>query len=129
MSNPNAVPPEETKWKPGQSGNPSGPKPGYKHISTWIQELLNDEEFEYTAIAGTGGNRLTFKGAPLKAIVGVAVHKAIGGDPKWAEWLAKHGYGTKLIIGKDPAEEALKALGLMGDDDAGQDSGTTDETS
>lgn len=121
--NPNAKPPEHTKWKPGQSGNPKGPKPGYKHISTWIQEMLNDESFEALILDSKQG-AIEFKGAPLKAIIMVAMRKAVT-DPKtgtqWAEWLAKHGYGNKLIIETaDPVEAALKRMGLMEDGDAGE---------
>lgn len=83
----------DTQFKPGESGNPAGKPKGTKHITSWIQELLNDEEFECESIDGK-----KYKGAPLQAIVKVAIMKSIQGDNKWAEWLAKHGYGEKLDI-------------------------------
>lgn len=43
-------------------------------------------------------NGKQFKGAPLKAIIIVAMQQAMQGDTKWAEWLAKYGYGQKLEI-------------------------------
>lgn len=125
-------PNKETQFKPGESGNPGGLPKGTKQLSTHIQELLNDEKFEFIILSGKQkGNQISYKGAPIKAIVGVAIHKAMKGDQKWAEWLAKHGYGNKIIVGaEDPVEAALRKLGLLeGEEDAGQDSGTAEKTS
>lgn len=90
-----------TPFQPGQSGNPAGKPKGAKHISTWIQELLNDEEFEARILDSKIGIK-EYKGAPLKAIIEVAIVKSINGDNKWAEWLAKHGYGDRLQLSNDP---------------------------
>lgn len=102
-------------------------KPG-KHISTWIQEMLNDEEFTTTLLDSKKGV-VEYKGAPLKAIIGVAIHKSIN-DPKtgnqWAEWLAKHGYGSRTVLEIDnPIDEILKKYGLK---DAGQIEETQDRS-
>lgn len=115
-----ADPPKETQFKPGVSGNPKGKPKGTKHISTWIQEMLNDEEFE-TMILDSKKGMIEFKGAPLKAIIMVAMRKAIT-DPKtgtqWAEWLAKHGYGTKVNIGmEDPIRLIVDKYGGGGEVD------------
>lgn len=122
-------PPEETRWKPGQSGNPKGLPKGTLHLSTHIQNLLNDPEFEFIILGGKDkGKTISYKGAPVKAIIGVAIHKAMKGDVKWGEWLAKHGYGIKMQVnGDDPVEVALRELGLL--DDAGQAEGSKDKTS
>lgn len=89
-----------TPWQPGQSGNPKGKPKGYKHISTWIQEMLNDEEF--TAwLPGVKDGYKEYKGAPLKAIVQTALIKAATGDKDSREWLAKYGYGAKLTLAND----------------------------
>lgn len=119
MGNPNAVPPEHTKWKKGQSGNPSGPKPGYKHLSTHIQEMLNNEKFDQILSEKKRKYYIEFQGAPLKAIIITAIIKAIRGDKQWADWLANNGYGTKLIhqIEKSTVAEILEAAGLKGEDD------------
>lgn len=78
-----------TQFKPG---NPGGGKPkGSKHISTWIQELLNDEEFEDSILDSSGG-LVKFKGAPIKAIILATRHKAVNGDKDAREWLAKYGW-------------------------------------
>jgi len=109
-------PNKDTQFKPGESGNPAGKPKGSKHISTWIRDLLNDEEFTLDNFLFNGKQ---FKGAPIKAIVTVAIMNALQGDNKWAEWLAKHGYGTKQVIEvNDPRKEILDKY--MGADDVGQ---------
>lgn len=98
------TPPEvgaATQFQPGESGNPAGKPKGSKHISTWIQDLLNDGKFEARILDSKIGIK-DYKGAPLRAIIEVAIVKAINGDNKWAEWLAKHGYGEKLTLSNDP---------------------------
>lgn len=91
----------DTQFKPGESGNPAGKPKGAKHLSTHIQEMLNDEEFE-TYLEHPAKGYVPFKGAPIKAIVTVALRKAAAGDDKAREWLAKYGYGTKLQLSNDP---------------------------
>lgn len=131
MANKNAIPPEAYKWKPGQSGNPSGTKKGSKHLSTWIQQMLTDETFSFS---DKEGNTL-YEGAPVQAIIGVAIYQAMLGRKDAREWLAKHGYGLKINLeGEDPVVAALRRMGLlneeeMGDANAGQDQRTTETTS
>lgn len=106
--------------KPGEVRNPNGKPKGTKHISTWIQDLLNDEEFTLDNFMFNGKQ---FKGAPLKAIITVAIMQSLQGDNKWAEWLAKHGYGNQinLNVNKDPIDEILKKFGISGgESDDGQ---------
>lgn len=43
MANPNAIPPEEHKFKPGQSGNPNGRPKGARSLSTILREMLEEE--------------------------------------------------------------------------------------
>lgn len=134
MANPN--PPlenlEKGKWKPGQSGNPKGKPKGTKHISTWIQEMLNDEEFE-TVLVDARKGAVEFKGAPLKAIIGVAMHRAIHDKDRgqqWAEWLAKHGYGNRTIVEvSDPLDKILGKFDINEGDDAEQTDSTPEGTS
>lgn len=86
-------PNKDTQFKPGESGNLDGKPKGTIHLSTHIQNLLNDQEFSPELMDGK-----EFKGTPLKAIIMTAMKKAHEGDNKWAEWLAKYGYGNKLEI-------------------------------
>jgi hypothetical protein len=83
----------KTEWRKGQSGNPSGRPKGSKNLSTWIQELLNDEDFRLDNFMFNGK---TFSGAPIKAIITVGIMNALQGDYKWADWLAKRGYGNDI---------------------------------
>lgn len=80
-----------TQWPPGQSGNTAGKPKGAIHLSTHIQNLLNDDDF-------FPENTDNYKQLPIKAIIRTAVIKAQEGDTKWADWLAKYGYGNKLEI-------------------------------
>ena len=82
---------KDTQFKPGQSGNPAGMPKGYKRLSTWIQELANDEEFETGIFDSKVGYR-DYKGAPIKAIVSVTLQKAVNGDEKAREWIGRY-YG------------------------------------
>lgn len=88
----------------GEVRNPNGKPKGTKNLSTWIKELLNDEEFETYLIDGKKG-LIEYKGAPTKALIKVAIHRALHDEKngvKWAEWLAKYGYGMALKLSGDP---------------------------
>lgn len=82
-----------TQFKPGQSGNPNGVPKGTKHINTWVQELMEDEEFE--AQIREGYEIKTYKGAPVKAIVKAQIRKAIDGDTMAYKALVDSGWAKK----------------------------------
>jgi hypothetical protein len=84
-----------TRFQPGVSGNPAGPKPGFKHINTIVQELLNDPEFEALLRHPTKG-WVEFKGAPVMAVVKAQVLKALDGDTKAYDSLMKSGWSQKI---------------------------------
>jgi hypothetical protein len=88
--------PDQT-WKPGESGNPAGKPKGAKHLSTWIQELMNDEQFE-AMLPDVKEGWKTYKGAPMQAIIKTMALKAMNGDVKAFDALAKYGYGTKMDV-------------------------------
>lgn len=94
--NPKTVHLKESQWKPGQSGNPEGRPKGSKNLSTWVRDIMDDEEFGET-LRGTHG----VAGAPIEAIVKSLVIKALNGNLRAFELLAKYGYGTK----PEPAEQ------------------------
>lgn len=92
------------------------PKKGYKHLSTHIQEMLNDEDFTFFMKVEPKGSKIEFKGRPMKAIIHVAAARAMLGDKDAREWLAKYGYGNKLTIEtEDPVQKTLERLGLLDD--------------
>lgn len=98
-NNPNAAN-NLTPTVKGQVLNPHGRPKGSKNLSTWIQDLLNDETFETQFLDSRTGIR-EYKGAPIKAIIQVAIHRALHDEKngiKWAEWLGKYGYGIALKI-------------------------------
>ena len=110
--------PEQT-WKPGESGNPAGKPKGAKHLSTWVQELLNDDSFEIWLEDRREGYK-RFEGVPVKAIVTVAIRKAVGGDKRWADWLREAGYGSKVdhtTNGKDMPTPILGSVTVKEDED------------
>lgn len=109
----NTNPPEATRWKPGQSGNPAGKPKGAIHLATRIQNMLNDDEFT-TELLGKGGKKITFKGNPAEAIIRTAILKAMSGDKMWADWLAKNGFGSYLHhdFNNSPIDQILEQYGL-----------------
>jgi hypothetical protein len=113
MPNPENITPYQ--WPPGQSGNPKGMKPGTKHLSKWIQEMLHTP-IDFKVLVDRKGNKpvyQTYSGVPIKAIVAVAIHQSMRGDKDAREWLAKHGYGTKTVLEfDDPIEKILEQYGL-----------------
>jgi hypothetical protein len=70
---------------------------GAIHLSTRIQNMMNDESFEANILDPKIGIK-AYKGTPAQAIIQVALTKALAGDAKMMEWLAKYGYGTKQEI-------------------------------
>ncbi len=128
MGNPNPDRSGLIQWKPGQSGNPKGHPLGKPNLTTHIQNLMEDESFE-AILHYDKDTKVEYKGAPIKAIIAVAMMRAVKGDERWAEWLAKHGWGSKLVIGtEDPVEAALRKLGLMEGENVRQDQGSTEKT-
>ena len=84
-------------WKSGQSGNSAGKPKGTKHLSTWIQEMLNDPNFT-TLIRDRSLGYREHNGAPLKAIINTLIIKSINGDIRSFDILCKYGYGTKIDV-------------------------------
>ena len=116
----------------------NGKPKGTIHLSTRIQQMLNDDDFT-AKMVGSDGKSIEFKGQPMEAIIRTAMLKAMSGDKKWAEWLAKYGFGMKQIheFQNSPVQEILQKYGLnnaeeqlineKGKDavDAGQNTSTT----
>ncbi len=76
-------------WKPGQSGNPAGRRPGSKNVSTIVRELLGQDAKE-GVLRVNSISHLT-KGKPTsyaQAMVHVMIQKALEGDVRAVRWLA-----------------------------------------
>jgi len=100
----------DTQFKPGQSGNLAGKPKGTRHISTWIQEMAEDEEFS-TYLQDAREGFIEYKGAPLKAIIKTALIKAVAGDKDAREWLAKYGWKKELDITSNGKDIVIPILG------------------
>lgn len=122
-----------TPFPKGVSGNPKGLPKGTIHLSTRIQNMLNDDEFTADIVL-KDGSKIDFKGNPAEAIIKTAFIKAYGGDKGWADWLAQNGFGTKVNIGGNFSfnyiEQILVASGLRQDvDDMRQNNDTENNES
>lgn len=96
MANEHNLRPVKTHQEAVERGRMGGKaKKGSKHISTHIQELLEDKDFTIDNWMNTGKK---FDGVPIKAIITVAIYQALQGDKGWAEWLAKYGWGQDIKI-------------------------------
>ena len=98
MSNPNAIPPEHGKFKPGQSGNPAGKPKGTKHLSTLIREIGENIDWSKTTLKNKDQMKELYGNNGWKAIVYVAMTKAMAGDPQAMKWLAENGFGKNIDI-------------------------------
>jgi hypothetical protein len=68
-------PPQETRWKPGQSGNPKGRRKGRKNLAT----LFHEEMSKKVAMLENGQRRMITKAeAALKQLI----NSATKGNPK-----------------------------------------------
>jgi hypothetical protein len=125
--NDNLIPP-----KPGEVRNPGGKPKGTIHLSTAIQQMLDDPGLLEKILAGVPANKIpqylqgnaSIKTAK-KAIIAVGVSKALSGDKQWADWLAKNGYGEKLSI---EAENPIVAILAKYGGGHGEDIGELEET-
>ncbi len=68
-------PPMETRWKPGQSGNPTGRGKGRKNIATLFHEEMNKK----VAVVENGQRRMITK---AQAAIKQLINSATKGDPK-----------------------------------------------
>ena len=94
------TPPEvgaKTQFKPGESGNPAGKPKGTKHITTYIQELMEDEKFEARILDPKMGI-VDYKGAPIHAVLQVMLVKAVNGDKDFMDMLMKYGWTKKTEL-------------------------------
>jgi hypothetical protein len=98
--------PNLTPWQPGQSGNPSGRKPGSKNMSTIVQELL-DQEANNDVLTKSDFAELV-QGASTtyaKAVVLATVHKALQGNMQAISWLAEQqerGVISQEVLRREP---------------------------
>jgi hypothetical protein len=73
-------------------------KKGSKHLSTIIKELADDIDWDKTTLNNKDELKEKYGKNGFKAVVYVALTKAMTGDTRAMDWLAKYGYGQKLDI-------------------------------
>jgi hypothetical protein len=89
---------KDTQFKPGQSGNPAGKPKGSRHLSTIIQELAEDIDWDKTTLKNKEELKAKYGKNGFKAVAYVALTKAMTGDVQAMKWLAENGYGKHLDI-------------------------------
>lgn len=82
-----------TQFKPGVAVPGAGRPKGTRSLSSTIQDLMEDDDFEIKLKDGQ-----ILKGRPSKKIAEVMYGMAISGNTKAADWLAKYGYGNKVDV-------------------------------
>jgi len=87
-------------WKPGQSGNPAGRKPGSKNVSTIVRKLLEQDATD--GLLSNSNLKDFANGQPTsyaKAMVLAMIKKGLEGDVRAVRWLADR--QDKSIIAED----------------------------
>ncbi len=126
MSNP----PEGKKFTPenaAEMGAKGGAnKKGSKHLSTIIQELAEDIDWDKTTLKNKDELKAKYGKNGFKAVAYVALTKAMTGDVRAMDWLAKHGYGSTLNLNvSDPINDILDKFNIT---NGGDDADKTDST-
>lgn len=73
-------------------------KRGAVHLSTLIRRIGENIDWSKTSLENRGLLESLFGRNAWEAIVYIAIQKALEGDAKAMEWLAKNGYGIRTEI-------------------------------
>lgn len=114
--NDNLIPPVK-----GEVRNPKGKPKGTKHLSTIIQELANNIDWDKTTLKNKDELKQKYGKNGFKAVAYVALTKAMTGDTRAMEWLAKHGYGTNIDITSGGDKLNIALVEYIGDDNSAND--------
>lgn len=87
--------------KKGEIRNPNGKPKGTRHLSTIIRNIMEDIDWGKTNLKNKDEVQAKYGTKGWDALTYVAVTKAMAGDPKAMDWLAKNGFGTKLDLTTD----------------------------
>jgi len=113
------VPPKETQFKPGQSGNPKGRKKGRRNMSTIIKEILDAKLSGKNPITGVEGN------LPISEIITYKqVQKALKGDLSAYKELIDRAEGKSMqtqVINANINTEMSQVLDELEDGDTNDD--------
>jgi hypothetical protein len=73
-------------------------KKGSKHLSTLIREIGENIDWDKTTLKNKEQLKQLYGNNGWRAIVYVAMTKAMAGDTKAMDWLAKNGYGSHVDL-------------------------------
>jgi hypothetical protein len=76
-------------------------KKGTRHLKTIIQEIGNNIDWSKTTLKNKDQMNQLYGNNGWKALVYVAFTKAMAGDPKAMDFLAKNGYGQMFDLTTD----------------------------
>jgi len=98
MANPENLIPitSETAKELGAKGGKN--KAGSKHLKTLIQDIGNDIDWDKTTLKNKDQMNQLYGKNGWTALTYVAFTKAMAGDSKAMDWLAKNGYGQNIDI-------------------------------
>jgi Family of unknown function (DUF5681) len=94
-------PPEETRFKPGQSGNPKGRSKGSKNFSTHFEEELSQQ---VTLVENGRRRRMTKRQALAKQLT----NKALSNDTKAAALVLDHIRRTEASSAQQPITKSFR---------------------
>lgn len=106
--------------KKGEVRNPYGlkGKDGTKgrHLSTIIREIGENIDWSKTTLKNKDQMKELYGNNGWKAIVYVAMTKAMAGDPQAMKWLAENGFGKHVDITSDGEKLNVALVEFIGDD-------------
>lgn len=118
----NLTPFQEGEERAKEAGSKGGSnKKGSRHLSTLIRELADDIDWDLTTLKDKEKMKTLYGSNGWKAIVYVATTKAISGDTKAMDWLAKNGFGTKIDLTTDDEPINEIRVRFVGEDDEPED--------
>lgn len=110
----------ETAKELGAKGGKA--KAGSKHLSTLIKEIGQNIDWSKTNLKNKAELELKYGKNGWRGLVYVAFTKAMAGDTKAMDWLAKNGYGQNIDITTGGDKLNISLVEFVGDDtDQNQD--------
>jgi len=106
---------EEMQFQPGESGNPNGRPVGVRSLSTIIRELNESPpDWKLLPLKGSAEMAKRYKNkSAWEAIVYVAMGQAMAGDQQAREFLAKRGYGDKVVLEGGDSDKPIPILATL----------------
>jgi hypothetical protein len=98
-ANNNLTPFQKGELRAREAGSKGGlNKKGTKHLCTIIKDIGDNIDWDKTTLKNNEKMKALYGNSGWKALVYVAFTKALAGDSKAMDWLAKNAFGTKLDI-------------------------------